>query len=252
MNIYEDSLQGLELSDCLILDCAIGAGEATYYWAAEIQRQGGSSVIHGLDLSFSAADRQVIAENLQEFQSLVKLVEGDVRTLANYADSSVDYVLCDDTLVFLAAAIDGVQQALQSFYRVLKPGGRLVLQSEIPIENANFPYEHNQLRRWNFAKAVYALKGEVWSVEPTLVEVEDLVNQAGFTIEQKKLYPVSKQKDPSATIAEWIELMQSEIPALPVSEALKQSLLNETAEIAEAVKKEGMACPGFFTLRCRK
>jgi ubiquinone/menaquinone biosynthesis C-methylase UbiE len=252
MNLYEFGLSGLDLKSKVVLDCAIGAGESTYYWAREIDRQGGTSMIIGCDLSLNDDDRMVIQNNLKEFSKYVQLRELDITELSTISSNSIDYINCDDTLVFLALTVGKLEKTVRGFYRVLKGKGIIVINSEIPMEYSEIPFEQNQVRRWNLAKAIYALNGEVWSSEPGYPEVKSLLQNNGFEIIDEMQQKPFKQANANDCLLEWENIMNRKINGLRVSHELKRELTNEVVRIKEAVIDNGMACPGYYSIKSQK
>ncbi|MBU4485698.1 MAG: class I SAM-dependent methyltransferase [Candidatus Delongbacteria bacterium] len=252
MNIYEFSVDKLDLKNKIIFDCAIGAGESTYYWAKAIHEQGGSSKIIGFDNNLSGEDRNIIHENLKDFSQYVEVKNGDISDLNDYKNNSVDYINCDDTVVFLANTVGLLEKSIKEFHRLLKPGGKIVINSEIPVSWNSEVYIQNQYRRWNFAKAILAFKGEIWSIEPSCEEIKKIVIDNGFVIEKEKMFQPFKQHNPTPCINEWYEIMRDEINLLKIGEKLKIALLVEASVIRNNVLEKGMACPAYFAIHCMK
>lgn len=252
MHRFEYAIKDLDFSNKTIFDCAIGAAESTYYWAKACHTAGGTSCITGFDLEFDNYTESLIEKNLNEYAKYVTLKEKDISELAEYESNSLDYINCDDTLVFLATKIGKIEKTLSGFYRLLKSDGQLIITSEVPIFKPTNQYEINQFERWNFAKAIFALKGEIWSYEPSLEEIKEILKNLHFEILEEKLFQSYKQENPFDCIEEWKSIMQKEILNNIKDKPFQISLLNEMERIYSNVLENGMACPGFYVLKCKK
>lgn len=252
MKIYEYNTSGLDFNNKLIFDCAIGAGESTFYWAKAIHDNGGTSRIVGFDRDLTADDIEIIKDNLKQYSKYVEIKCANITDLHAYKSNSVDYINCDDTLVFLAATIGNIEAALKEFYRLLKPNGLLIINSEIPVLWGNDTYIQNQYRRWNLAKAIFSLKGAIWALEPDKKSIIKILEDIGFLIDKEKEFDSKKQKNPIPCIEEWASIMKSEVKELNISQKLKESLFDEIKEIEHNVREQGMACPGYYSLQCSK
>jgi len=252
MNIYEYNIAGLHFDNKMIFDCAIGAGEATYYWAKALHDAGGSSRLIGFDIDLTKEDLVRITSNLGEYHQYVAIRQEDITDLRAYQNGSVDYINCDDTLVFLAAKVGNIESAFREFHRLLNDDGYLIVNSEIPVSWDSEKYTQNQYRRWNLAKAIYGLKGCIWAAEPEKADVVKILQAIGFELVQEKEFERHNQDNPIPCIEEWGHLMRAEIQELHISEALRESLNTEIQEIESSVRIYGMACPGYYSLRCKK
>lgn len=252
MNIYEYNIAGLHFDNKVIFDCAIGAGEATYYWAKAVHENGGSSRIIGFDIDLAEEDIARITGNLDEYRKYVTIRQEDITDLHAYQSGSVDYINCDDTLVFLAAKVGSLEAAFKEFWRLLNDNGYLILNSEIPVSWDTKKYMQNQYRRWNLAKAIYGLKGCIWAAEPEKTDVVKILQAIGFEIVQEREFECHRQDNPILCIEEWEQIMRSEVQELHISNDLRDSLNTEIQEITSNVRTYGMACPGYYSLRCRK
>jgi len=252
MSRHEYAIEGLNFQNKLIFDCAIGAGESTFYWAKACHEAGGTSKIIGFEIELNDYVRALIKKNLGDYEKYVTILEKDISKLDEYQSNTVDYINCDDTLVFLAAKLGCLEQTFLGFYRLLKKGGKLIITSEMPITKPVTDYEINQYERWNFAKAVFALKGEIWSIEPNIDEIKKILESIDFKILDEKIYSSYKQDDISDCIGEWKGIMESEINNNIRNDQFKSSLIHEMNRIYSNVNKTGMACPGMFVLKCEK
>ncbi|MFC1853540.1 class I SAM-dependent methyltransferase [candidate division CSSED10-310 bacterium] len=250
---HEYILQELDLDDKLILDAALGIGEATYAWARKVHQQGGKARIISIDLELPVEWRNKIELKLGDYAHYVELREGDIFCLDFLTDNSIDIINCDHTIVFLNPKPLKLLQAVQEFQRVLKPDGLLFITSEIPIPDHQDPENEGEWRRWNLARAVANLKGDTWSSEPLPAELTVALELFGFTISEQKIFPTEKNHQYTPCLTEWKQTMLHEIASIPWQDALKNALLESIHEVCHKVQQDGyLKTPSFYMLKCRK
>ena len=251
--IYEFVLEGLDLRNKVILDAAVGAGESTYFWAKKVHEQGGTSRIISVDIDLPEVWKDRIRARLGNYSRYIELRKADIFDLHFLKDESIDIINCDDTIVFLNPKPLKLLLALKEFERVLKPGGHLIIKSEIPVENYDNPENEGQWRRWNLAKAIYNLKGETWSSEPLPEEVKFALQLIGFKVYAEKIFPKSKSFKYKECMDEWKEIMLKDVEGLPWGNYLKKALRREIEETYNKVIKDGyLMNPTLYVLKCEK
>jgi len=130
---YDLIAEALEPSD-VVLDIACGSGTGTAILARRCQR------ICGSDL-----DGNVIAEARQR---RVANAEFDIQDgcALTYADEFFSTIVCSNTLEH----VQDDEAMLESLYRVLRPGGRLILETPIlRTRPFNFPLLSSHLREYD-------------------------------------------------------------------------------------------------------
>ncbi len=251
--IHEFVLENLDLRDKMILDAAVGAGESTYFWAKKVHEQGGTSKIISIDNDLPEIWIERIQKRLGEYSKYVELREADIFDLGFLEDESVDIVNCDDTIVFLNPTPLKLLIALKEFERVLKPGGHLIITSEIPIQSLDNPENEGQWRRWNLAKAIYNLKGETWSSEPLPDEVKFALKLLGFKVYAEKIFPPIKNFKYQECMNEWKAIMLKDVEDLPWDNSIKDVLRKEISDIYNKVVEDGyLMNSALYVLKCKK
>ena len=244
---------GLDLRNKTILDAAVGAGGCIWYWAKRVHEQGGSSRIIAVDNDLPDEWRERILRRLGDYARHVELREADIFDLGFLDDASVDLVNCHDTLVFLNPTPLKLLDAFREFHRVLKASGQLIVTSEVPVAGPETPNGEGQWRRWNLAKALFALKGESWSCEPLAAEVSATLARVGFRVGEQRTFPARRDSEHvRESIDEWRGVMREAVDSLPW-DALKPSLTEEVERVRAKVLDDGyLLSPGRYVLKCRK
>lgn len=178
-------VRGLKLLD---ISCACDASQA-FSWSNL------GAYVTACDISSVAIE--IARGNAQKMGLPVKFVVADAQTLAPIPDSEVDIVYAT-----YVCWLEDIFKACRTWYRVLKPGGRLLLQNSHPILD--------YLEEWDGSLAVtrcysdrtpeyndsfdgtpLARQYGGWSVDLPIVEfyhtIADMVNamaEAGFRIER--------------------------------------------------------------------
>jgi len=155
-------------SNAHVLDVATGRGAVLFPAAACVGERG---QITGVD--FSSA---MISETAAEVDGLkirnIELRQMDAGNL-EFPDSTFDYVLCGLSLWFFP----NPQQALQEFFRVLKPGGRAGLTTfhkDSPIQQVYVPALRRHLPPAKDAGTVSPPRFD------TAEQLDSALRQAGF------------------------------------------------------------------------
>ncbi len=251
--IHDFILNGLDLKNKIILDAAVGAGVSTYFWAKAIHEQGGTSKIICVDNDLPEIWKERIKRRLGEYSRYIELKEADIFDLGFIEDESIDIVNCDDTIVFLNPKPLKLLSALKEFARILKPGGDLIITSEIPIETLDNPENEGQWKRWNLAKAIYKLKGETWSTEPVPEELRVALELLGFNVCAEKIFPSRKNFNHKEVMDEWKNLILKDIKEIPWNDDLKSALIKEVNKVYEKVMNDRyLMNPAIYVLKSRK
>lgn len=105
--------------------------------------------------------------------------DGDAQYLQGLADNSVDFVHATHCLEHCADP----REALKHWFRVLKPGGHLILlvPDEDMYEQGNFPSRYDPAHRWTFTM----FKAKSWS--PVSINMLELLQVLGAQADVKRL-----------------------------------------------------------------
>ena len=115
---WESALRLLQLCPGdVVLELGCASGEHTLQLAPMVRR--------AIGLDFSPAAIRLAREAAERQSSTAEFVLGDVSDLSSFADASIDKVLALDLVEHVPDAV--LRAMLQETWRVLAPGGRLVV-----------------------------------------------------------------------------------------------------------------------------
>lgn len=250
MSVYDWIFKDLQLDGKIVLDAATGAGEATAAWAKYIHEHRFNARIVSVDNELPQEWVQRLRTKFGPLNSYIELHQADIYNLAFMEDGSVDIINCDDTIVFLNPRPLKLLAAVKEFKRVLKPGGTLIIVSEFPPDNT--PQAEGNWRRWNLAKAIWALNGETWSTEPFPQEVQAALELLGFKAFVLNRFPCRPLADYQTVIHEWEEVMEAKICTIPWP-GLRQALRKQVQAVIDRIHGDGyLLTPERFVLKSTK
>jgi ubiquinone/menaquinone biosynthesis C-methylase UbiE len=165
-------------ADSVILDCACGRG---YY--LNMFRYVSSCKLVGLELDWSVI--QKAQRNVGHLLDIL-LTNANIYHLP-YPDNGFDAVILSEILEHIACDVDGLREV----YRVLKPGGVVV----ITVPNANYPFWWDPINK-TLETLFYTHIGKgplagIWANHIRLYTPEQLresVLSAGFQIEEERAF----------------------------------------------------------------
>ena len=241
---YAWLFNGERFEDVRILDAATGAGGMTQKLA---RRAGGSTRIVSVDID---QDTRVLDSLQSSLQTPLTFIEDDLHQLQSVPDAAFDVVVCDDTLAFLSMPPLRTLSAIDTFHRVLKDGGRLLISAESPDESR---HPTGEWRRWQLAKAVFALKGEAFYEPIHRNDLTRALARSGFHVEASQSFPGGMMKDFEPLIEEWEAILLHEIVHLPWGEGLKKTLHNTVVALSRSIRADGyLDTPDTFAVKAVK
>ena len=164
-------------SNELILDIATGTGDILI----EIAKRNLSTQIYGIDFSQRMLDLARIKVNKLGFDKDISFQIGSGELLP-YADKSFDGVLC----AFGIRNFYDIKKGLMEFYRILKPGGRLVILEFSMPKNPVIGYVYECYFNFILPKIGNLISGHENAYTYLPESVADFPNQRKFIDRIKK------------------------------------------------------------------
>ena len=162
----------------VILEAGCGSGNLTVPFAKSVMKILKEFRIIALDVAagpykgvLDILREKVRKENLEGF---IEIVEGDVRSMSNLDDESIDLIISNE--LFCDLDREGLEKALKEFYRVLKPNGQMAHGELVPVpEN---PSQKLLIEADSYSMETLTPKYEWFS--PFSDEVAVLMHKIGF------------------------------------------------------------------------
>lgn len=171
-------LRGIDLDGKVVLEGGTSWGNTTDWIARKVSDNGWNTELISVDIDDDHFKE--IEERLEgTFQSL-KLWKGDLSNLDFIDDESIDVIICNYTLSSVDQFPMRALRAVKEFYRVLKPGGHLLITEEMPIwsvDVTSYPYWSKRLR---IIKSISVLRGMSHFNEIHPTDLEETMKISGF------------------------------------------------------------------------
>ncbi|MBU6996958.1 MAG: methyltransferase domain-containing protein [Theionarchaea archaeon] len=200
VNVLDQLFQKLENNNLRVLDAAMGGGNVTLELA---QRTNGKVISVDIDPADSAT-KKIEDANLS---SPVEVVKGTLASMDFLQDSSIDTIVSHSTISSIPAETPfKVQQVFKEFFRVLNPGGILLIIDYYPLESAAVRTKADEIAQdaWRTYKAVAELVGDHHHEEVPPEWVCETLRDTGF----KDVYHEKiSERELSDTFEEYIENM---------------------------------------------
>lgn len=188
----------LDLKDVsVILEAGCGSGQLTIPFVKEIVEVKEIFMLVALDLSAGPykGDLAILREKTQKnrFRSLASIVRGDVRNIGLH-NKSVDLIVSNE--LFCDLDKNGLEDALQEFYRILKPGGHMIHGELVPVPE-------NEAQKLFIEADAYSLETSLpkpdW-FSPFSDEVAALMHKIGFRNISVEYFETNVKMDSSVAI----------------------------------------------------
>lgn len=146
------------LANKVILEVGSGRGDSTRSLVDIISGQPGARLIvtdlsdqffHQLQAEFAARDLPI------------EFICTAAQNLEGTPAETVDFMVCNYTLCAVNAQAGAAALALRRFYDVLKPGGKLYVEEEFPLEMAQTAAQEVWAEKWRILKAAQILTGRL-------------------------------------------------------------------------------------------
>ena len=178
MNKMQIDITHEDLNNCTVLEVGSGCGDTTQILANLLSRCENTRLII-TDLS----DRhfEMIRQNIQQHNVELVFYQTDACDLHQVPSGSVDYLVCNYTLCAINAHPGQLLFALERFYQVLKPGGKIYIEDEYPISTASTPAQVIWAEKWRILKSASLMIGESPFQEIAPEVLQKICDHLGFT-----------------------------------------------------------------------
>jgi ubiquinone/menaquinone biosynthesis C-methylase UbiE len=229
----------------IVLEIASGRGDKTRELAMQMVGGGGRLIVTDIsDEHFEA-----IRTNLSTLDLAVDFIRTSALKLAGIRPGSVDLVVCNHALSVINAIVGQGELALHKFYEVLKPGGKLYVEEELPHYMAASSAQLIWAEKWRLLKAAQLLSGSKPTNEYQPDILEALVSWVGF-----KEIEISDEIN-NLPVAEWwppFELRLTEYLNALDDETLQAGLSTRNKTLKTKTEQTGSMEVPYFILTALK
>lgn len=166
-----------DLAGKTILEVGSGRGDTTRKLVEALSGQPGASLI-ATDVSDAHFPR--LREAFRDAPVPVRFLATRAQELAGIDSGSIDYLICNYTLCAVNAQAGQAVLALRRFRQVLRTGGYLLVEEELPIDRAETPEQEVWAEKWRILKAMTLIAGGCPYTEFAPVTLADLCRLVGF------------------------------------------------------------------------
>lgn len=189
----------LDLTNKTVLEVGSGRGETTRKLAWQMVGKGGRLIVTDI----SDGHFEGLRSELAPLDLRVDFIRTSGLKLAGIRLTSIDLVVCNYTLCAINAIVGQGELALRKFYEVLKPGGSLYLEEELPQYMAANPAQNMWAEKWQLIKAAQIISGARPFNEYQPDVLEDLTAACGF--EEIKVSDAIS----TLPVSEWMDFFRS-------------------------------------------
>ena len=173
----EDLIREINLDDIVVLEIGKGRGGKTeklvellgHYPAAKLI----TTDIIGRHFS-------TIRDRISDTSVHIEFIKTDALELEGISPQSVDLVVCNYTLCAISSRSGAEMLALEKFYHVLKPGGHLYIEEELPINLTKNEAQDIFRFKWEILRSLEYLLGQMTYREFEPEILDKLCQISGF------------------------------------------------------------------------
>ncbi|MCC5909596.1 MAG: class I SAM-dependent methyltransferase [Clostridiaceae bacterium] len=168
----------VNLDGKIVLEGGTSWGNTTSIIARKVRENGWKTRLFSVDIDDSHFKE--IEERLKDDFEELALIKGDLSNLDFMDSESVDAIICNYTLSSVNQFPLRAVKAVKEFYRVLKPGGKLLINEEMPIWSVNVGDYEYWSKRLRIIKSINTLKAMAHFNEIHPQDLKEVLETAGF------------------------------------------------------------------------
>lgn len=240
-------LEGVDFTDLMVLDAGTGAGGTTYLLAERMAEAKGSGRIVSVDMD--PGSFELARKRLGELSAFVEFLKADLSDMPQVQNESFDLVVCSATMCAINDRPLRAARALAEYHRVLKKGGKLMIQDEYPQPRPAAPEDEVQVRRWQLYKAIAELTGEGHYAEIYPEELQFAASLVGFKNIEWQRFEGGPLRD--STMEEWRDTMPSMVDAVG-NPRLRENIRDTVTQIYRTYQEKGGRSPPSYVMKMNK
>lgn len=243
MNIqFEDE----PLAGKTVLEVGSGLGRTTRNLASLLADYPGAKLIV-TDVTDRYFDQIRSSLNLTAIEP--QFIETDACDLATIESESIDYIVCNFALCEINSDVGRGTLALTKFLSVLRPGGKLFVEEEMPISEPTGPAQQSWSLIWRVLKSAQMLIQKRTMTNEYRPEVLcEICNIIGFT---DVIWEASIRTHPLAWLEPRLELLEKHMPGFP-SPQVKKMFIHLANDVKSRAKEQGKIEIPIYTLSAGK
>jgi ubiquinone/menaquinone biosynthesis C-methylase UbiE len=241
MHIKNEPLAGKS-----VLEVGSGLGRTTLNLATWLSYYPGTKLIV-TDVTDRYFER--IRSSLDPAITDPQFLQTDACELSGIEPESIDYIVCNFALCEINADIGRGTLALAKFLSVLKPGGKLFVEEEMPISEANIPSQESWSLMWRVLKSAQLLVQKRTVTNEYHPEVlSKICELIGFV---DVTWETSTRTHPLTWLEPRLELLANHMPGFP-SAQVKQVFVCLANNVKHRAQKHGQIDIPIYTLSAVK
>lgn len=241
MDIERENLAGK-----IVLEVGSGRGDTTRRLVELLSRYPDATLL-ATDVSDAHFDE--LRDECRDKRVRVEFVRTDACELAGIADISIDYIVCNYTLCAIDARAGAAVLALRKFSDVLKPGGRLFVEEEFPINESVTPEQEIWAGKWRALKSATILASGLPFAEFSPDTLSALCRLVGF---EKVEWTKHAERLADPNVLDFFQRrFDALLPKLP-SDDLRAGFSRMAAELKEQARQVGGMEIPYYRLTARK